>query len=329
MTDPYAHFHSSSAETALPEAQEDAAQVGAEPSSDGRAGHERPRSLGRDAWYELRRNRLFIISAVIIVIIVVIAAFPSLFTSADPRAGDLTRSRLGPSLDGGWFGYDLQGRDIFARTIYGARASVLVGVITTIGVCLIGAVIGLIAGFYSGVVDALLSRLLEIFFGIPLLLGAVLFLSSFPSDLDTPELVTIGKVCVALTVLAWTAVARIMRSTTLQVKQMDYVQAARALGGGAPRLLRRHVLPNAVPSVVVYATIILGVFITVEATLSFLGIGLQAPVVSWGLDISNAQAYVRQSPHMLLFPSAFLSLTVLAFIMLGDAVRDAFDPRQR
>jgi oligopeptide transport system permease protein len=141
--------------------------------------------------------------------------------------------------------------------------------------------------------------------------------------------VTVGKVVLALAVLAWTSLARIMRSTVIQVKHADYVSAARALGGGAARILRSHVLPNAVAPVIVYATIVFGIFIGVEATLSFLGIGLQPPVISWGVAINDASTYIRQSPHMLLFPGAFLTVTVLAFIMLGDAVRDAFDPRLR
>jgi oligopeptide transport system permease protein len=148
-----------------------------------------------------------------------------------------------------------------------------------------------------------------------------LVLASFPSGPGTPKWQTMGKVSVALAVLGWTSLARIMRSTVVQVKHADYVNAARALGGGASRILRRHVVPNALAPVIVYATIVLGIFISAEATLSYLGIGLQPPVDAAGL--------VRQSPHMLLFPAAFLSVTVLAFIMMGDAVRDAFDPRLR
>ncbi|MGH8823082.1 MAG: ABC transporter permease, partial [Jiangellaceae bacterium] len=207
--------------------------------------------------------------------------------------------------------------------------SILVGVFTTMAVTIIGGLIGMIAGFYSGWVDNVLSRILEIFFGIPLLLGGILVLASFPSNPGTPQLVTIGKVVLALAVLGWTSLARIMRSTVIQVKHSDYVSAARALGGGAPRILRSHVLPNAVAPVIVYATIVLGIFIGLEATLSYLGIGLQPPVISWGVAINDASTYIRQSPHMLLFPGAFLTVTVLAFIMLGDAVRDAFDPRLR
>lgn len=288
----------------------------------------RPRSLIRDAWHDLRRKPVFILSAVVIALLVTMAAVPGLFTNASPTFCDLTYSRQGPSASA-WFGYDIQGCDVYARTIYGARASILVGVLSTVGIVLIGGLIGMLAGFYGRWVDSVLSRFLEIFYGIPFLLGGILVLSSFPSDAGTPQWVTIGKVSLTLSVLGWTALARIMRSTVLQVRHADYVQAARGLGAGGPRLLRRHVLPNAMTSVIVYATIILGVLIAVEATLSYLGIGLQPPVVSWGVDISHATTYIRQSPHMLLFPATFLSVTVLAFIMLGDAVRDALDPKLR
>lgn len=287
-----------------------------------------PRSLSRDAWHDLRRRPLFVISAVVIVFLVAIAAFPGLFTGKSPTFCDLSLSRQGPSPDA-WFGYDVQGCDVYARTVYGARASILVGFFATLGVTVVGGLVGMLAGFYGGWVDSVLSRFLEIFFGIPLLLGGILVLASFPSGADTPAWATIAKVVLALSALGWTTLARIMRSTVIQVKHADYVQAARALGCSGPRLLRRHVVPNAIAPVIVYATIVLGVLVAVEATLSYLGIGLQPPVVSWGVDISNATTYMRQSPHMLLFPSAFLSVTVLAFIMLGDAVRDAFDPKLR
>ncbi|PSL01830.1 oligopeptide transport system permease protein [Haloactinopolyspora alba] len=304
-------------------AEEDAA-----PATNGDPGPEKARSLAGDAWRDLRRNPVFLISSGIVLVLIVMAAFPSLFTNADPRYCNLQFSRQAPG-DGSLLGYDLQGCDIYARTVYGARASILVGVFATVVVCVVGSLIGMFAGFYGRWVDALLSRFTDIFFAIPLLLGAIIVLATFPSGQGTAEWVTIAKVVLALGVLGWTSVTRIMRSTVIQVKQADYVQAARALGGGTRRILMRHVLPNAMAPVIVYATITLGVFIGVEATLSFLGIGLQPPVISWGIAINSAQDYVRQSPHMLLIPSAFLSVTVLAFIMLGDAVRDAFDPKLR
>jgi oligopeptide transport system permease protein len=330
MTDPNALYPPAAAvaDEKIHPASETALEAGTGAPSGEPQQADKPRSLTSDAWHDLRRNPIFIVSAVIIVVLVVMAAFPGVFTNKDPRFCDLNLSRQSPSADA-WFGYDVQGCDVYARTIYGARASILVGTLTTIAVTIVGGLIGMIAGFYGGWIDSVLSRILEIFFGIPLLLGGVLVLASFPSNPGTPQLVTIGKVVIALTILAWTSLARIMRSTVIQVKHADYVSAARALGGGAPRILRSHVLPNAVAPVIVYATIVLGIFIGLEATLSFLGIGLQPPVISWGVAINDASTYIRQSPHMLLFPGAFLTITVLAFIMLGDAVRDAFDPRLR
>lgn len=288
----------------------------------------KPRSLGSEAWEQLRGRPMFWFSLVLIIIFVLMAAFPRLFTSIDPFASDLSKSRLGPSSDA-WFGYDSIGQSVFARTIYGARASILVGLITTVVVTLLGGFVGTIGGFYGGLTDTLISRVGDVFFGIPLLLGALIVLVSFPSDENTPEWATIGKVCFALAVLGWPSVMRIMRSSVLQVKNADYVMAARALGATGPRVIRKHVVPNAVGPIVVISTISLGVYITVEATLSFLGIGLQPPIVSWGVMISDAQTYIRIAPHMLLFPAGALSLCVLAFIMMGDVIRDAFDPKSR
>ncbi len=261
-------------------------------------------------------------------VLIVMAAFPQLFTSVDPRSCSLSNSRQPPSGDA-WFGYDLQGCDIYARTIYGARASILVGIFTTTAVMIIGGAVGIIGGFFGGWADTIVSRLTDVFLALPLLLGSILILTAFPSDSDTPELVVIGKVVVALAVLGWTQLARIMRSSVIQVKNQDYVQAARALGANSTRIIGRHVLPNSLAPVIVVAMISLGAYISAEATLSFLGIGLQPPVISWGIAINDAATYVRTSPHMLLFPAAFLSITVFAFIMLGDAVRDALDPKLR
>lgn len=288
----------------------------------------KPRSLWQDAWEDLRRNPLFIIGTILVLILIVMAAFPQLFTSVDPRSCSLSNSRQPPSGDA-WFGYDLQGCDVYARTIYGARASILVGIFTTTTVMIIGGAIGIIGGFFGGWADTIVSRVTDVFLALPLLLGSILILTAFPSDSDTPELVVIGKVVLALSILGWTQLARIMRSSVIQVKNQDYVQAARALGAPSTRIIGRHVLPNSLAPVIVVAMISLGAYISAEATLSFLGIGLQPPVISWGIAINDAATYVRTSPHMLLFPAAFLSITVFAFIMLGDAVRDALDPKLR
>ena len=286
------------------------------------------RSLASDAWRQLKKNPIFWVSVVLILIFVVMAAVPQLFTQTDPAEAILKNARERPNANA-WFGRDIQGYDIYARTVYGARASILVGVFATLSTVVIGALLGVIAGFYGGWGDTLISRITDVFLAIPLLLGGILFMASFPNTVDSPYLVVVGKVVLALGLQGRPSIARLMRSSVLQVKPNDYVQAARALGASPLRIIRSHILPNAMAPVIVVSTINLGVYISVEATLSFLGIGLTPPAISWGVSISDALVALRTTPHILLFPSLFLSLTVLAFIMLGDAVRDAFDPKTR
>lgn len=289
----------------------------------------KPRSLWSDAWHDLRHNPLFWISATLIVVFLLMAAFPSLFTSKSPTDCNLSQARHIPS-PVHWFGTDIQGCDVYARTVYGARSSILVGVLATIGTTLLGAVIGLVAGFRGGWVDALLSRTGDVFYAIPLLLGGIIILYTFPNQIGTPYLVMVLKVVAAIVILGWPSLARLMRSSVLQVLPHDYIQAARALGAKSGRIIVSHILPNAIAPVMVVATINLGAYIAIEATLSYLGIGLQQPAISWGASISDASGlgYVRSAPFMLLFPSLFLSLAVLAFIFLGEAAQDAFDPKQ-
>jgi oligopeptide transport system permease protein len=288
------------------------------------------RSLWANAWIELRRNPMFWIAGSLIVLFVVMALVPQLFTNKDPYFADLRLARQRPSAEA-WFGYDTQGYDVYARTIYGARSSILVGVIATAFTLVFGSAMGIVAGFFGGWIDAVLSRIGDIFFAIPLLLGGILVLYTFPSNLETPYIIVVLKVVIAIAVVGWPNLARLMRSSVLQVKPNDYVQAARALGASPSRIILSHILPNSLAPVIVVSTLNLGAFIAVEATLSFLGIGLQPPAVSWGLSISQASGIglIRIAPHMLLFPSLFLVLTVLAFIMLGDAIRDALDPKLR
>jgi oligopeptide transport system permease protein len=280
-----------------------------------------PRSLWSDARHDLVRKPLFLLSAFLIVCLTVVAVAPGLFTDTDPRFCDLSRSNGGPQ-SGAPFGYNRQGCDIFARTLYGARPSISVGLLVTLGAVLAGGTTGALAGFYGRATDAVLSRITDVFFAIPLLLGGIVFLSAFPNR-------NLWTVVLALVVLGWPQLARIMRGAVISVKESDYVVAARALGASNGRILLRHILPNAVAPVIVVATINLGIYIVAEATLSFLGIGLPPSTVSWGNDISEAQVSLRSAPHVLMFPAAALSVTVLSFIMLGDAVRDALDPRLR
>lgn len=282
---------------------------------------EKPRSLWQDAWRELRRNPVFIISGLIILFLIVVAVWPGLFTSQDPLNCDLSRSQEGPT-GGHPFGFDTQGCDVFSRTLHGARASMTVGVFATLGSAVLGTVLGGLAGFFGGWVDAIVSRITDIFFGIPILLGGLVFLSVIPSQ-------SVWIVVAFIVVLGWPQIARIARGSVITAKQQDYVTAARALGASNSRMMLRHILPNALAPIIVVATIALGTYISLEATLSYLGVGLKPPTVSWGIDISAASDTFRNAPHMLLFPAGALCITVLAFIMLGDAVRDALDPKLR
>lgn len=290
----------------------------------------RARSAWADAWYQLRRNPVFWISTVLILIFLAMAIVPGIFTSVDPGFADLSKARQPPS-GGHPFGMDGQGADVYAKTIYGARASILVGAGSALVTLIFGGVMGVLAAFFGGWLDAVLQRLGEIFMAFPLLLGGLLFLYQFPSDPDDPYFLQVGRIIFILAVLGWPTVARIMRSSVLQVLPNDYIQSARALGAGGLRIIFSHVVPNAMAASIVVSTINLGVYMGVEATLSFLGIGFQDPIQSWGTAISAASGIglIKAAPHMLLFPSLFLSVAVLAFIMLGDAVRDALDPRLR
>ncbi|MFJ8788805.1 ABC transporter permease [Streptomyces sp. NPDC102462] len=282
---------------------------------------DRPRSLWSDAWHDLCRNPVFVGSGLVILFLVLISLWPSLIASGNPLACDLSKAQEGP-MPGHPFGYDGQGCDVYTRTVYGARASVTVGVCATLGVAVLGSVLGGLAGFFGGMWDAVLSRLTDVFFAIPVVLGGLVLLSVVTSN-------TVWPVVGFMVLLGWPQISRIARGSVITARQNDYVQAARALGASPARILLRHIAPNAVAPVIVVATIALGTYIALEATLSYLGVGLKPPSVSWGIDISAASPYIRNAPHALLWPSGALAITVLAFIMLGDAVRDALDPRLR
>ncbi len=282
-----------------------------------------PRQAGlwSDAWRQLRRNPLFLASAAIVALFAVMAVAPGLFTRADPRACDLSQSLVRPSGEH-WFGFDLQGCDYYAKVVHGARVSMTVGLATVGGTLLVAVVLGSLSGFYGGVVDGLVARLTDIWFALPTVLGAIVLLSVL-GHRGLPQLIFV------LVLFGWPTMTRLMRSQVLSVKEMEYVAAARALGTGDGRLVLRHVLPNAIGPVIVYATIKVGIIIAAEATLSYLGLGIQLPAISWGLMILTGQSRLLSAPHLLLFPGLCLSLTVLAFVLMGDALRDAFDPRLR
>ncbi len=279
-------------------------------------------SLWSDAWRQLRRSKLFVFAAALLVVLTVMAIWPGLFTDGDPRACSLSDSRGVPGTNGAWFGYDTFGCDYYTNVIYGARVSMIIGLLVVGGAGAIGLVLGALAGFFGGWFDALVARMTDIVYGLPLVLGAILILNAFPDR-------GLLQVSIALIALSWMTVVRLFRASVVSIKETDYVAAARAMGATNARIIFKHILPNALAPVLVYSTIAVGGIIAAEATLSFLGIGLQLPAISWGLQIGSAQNYIRTAPHLLFFPSIFLSVTVLCFILLGDALRDALDPKLR
>lgn len=283
----------------------------------------RSRSLTGEALAQLGRSPLVWIALVILVILATMAIAPGLFTSVDPQRCILLNSRK-PPVYGSWFGFDIQGCDVFARTVHGARASLSVALLATIGSTLIGGALGLIAGLKGGAVDAVISRITDVVLGLPTLLGAIVILATLGSSGSG-----VLRLALVLSLLGWATEARLMRASVLQARNADYVDAARAAGAGSLRIALRHVLPNAVAPLLVLATLSLGGYVGTEATLSYLGLGLQPPVISWGTAISDAQPYLASAPHMLLFPSLVLTVTVLSLVLLGEAVRRAFDPRSQ
>lgn len=276
-------------------------------------------TLWGEAWKTLRRNPLFLIGAVVAILMVAVALFPSLFAGGvDPRYCDLTNARQGPSAQH-WFGTDLQGCDYYANVIYGARISLSIGLLSVIGTMTVAVILGTLAGYFSGLVDTTLSRFTDIFYGVPLLLGAMILLT-------VTEKRSVFTVALALSVFGWMTAMRLVRSSVLTVKSSDFVAAAQALGATTMQILTRHIMPNAISPVVSFMTIAMGGFIASEATLTFLGIGLQAPEISWGLQINVGQSRFTSAPYLVFFPALFLSLTVMSFMLMGDALRDALDP---
>ncbi|MDL4821447.1 ABC transporter permease [Actinomadura sp. OS1-43] len=275
-----------------------------------------------DAWRELRRRWVFWASAAFLAVVALMAAVPRLFTSTGVNEGcDPNVAKLGPS-GAHWFGTDLAGCDYYAHVVHGARPTLLIGVAVTLFAFAIALVFGMLAGYYGGLLDMLIARLTDVFFGLPFVLGATVILVAFPSH-------GIGAMTLVLVLLGWTTMLRIMRAQVIAVRDADYVQAARLLGASDRRIMARHVLPNAIAPVIVVATLNIGNVIAGEATLDFLGVGLQYPKVSWGLQLNLAKDSFVDHPHLLVFPAVFLSATVLSFLMLGDAARDALDPKLR
>lgn len=272
-------------------------------------------------WGRLRRNPEFWMGAVLVGFFLVITAWPSLVAGAfghgDPRACDLADSRGVPDVSSGHpFGFTIQGCDLYASVIYGAANSIIVGITVTVGTLLIAITLGLLAGYYGGWIDTVLSRVSEVVVSVPLLLGAVLVLNSVPTR-------NVWLVSAVLIAFSWPTAMRVMRTSTISVRSRSFITAARSLGLRDWRIMLTHVAPNTVGPVIVLATLQVGAVIASEATLTYLGIGLQAPALSWGLQLSQAEPYFASAPHLLYAPAAALTLAVAGFILLGEAIRQA------
>ncbi|MDR7087510.1 oligopeptide transport system permease protein [Aeromicrobium panaciterrae] len=291
-----------------------------------------PENQWKEAWKRLRTSFLFWFAVAILAVIAAMIFLPGLFTDVSADAVGKLENSFAPASEGHPFGFNQQGEDVWANAVYGARASVAVGVLTTIITAILGMVTGAIAGFYGGIADTLISRFSDIFFSIPLLLACIVVISvlnnTFP---DRGFWASVLVVVMALALFAWPQITRQMRGAVLEIKNLEFVDAATAIGASKMKNLRRHIVPNALAPVIVTATISLGVFIVAEASLSFLGLGLPQNVASWGNDLSDAQVQVRSGQHLnvMYVPAAALALTVLGFILLGEAVREALDPKAR
>ncbi|MGW5239650.1 ABC transporter permease [Monashia sp. NPDC004114] len=279
------------------------------------------------AWQRLRRDRVAMISLVVIFLILLMAIFAPVFAAITGHPVNEQYRQTGLTADGlptppskeFWLGTDDLGRDILVRIAYGARISLLVGVVATALTVIIGVIVGLAAGFLGGLVDTLLARLIDVVLSIPFILVAVALVSiTGPSLLVT--VLVIGF-------FSWASVARIVRGQVLSLREREFVEAARSLGASDNRIMFVDILPNILAPVIVYASLLIPVVIVVEATLSFLGLGLPPPTADWGGMISDSQNYYTVAWWFVVFPGLALLITTLAFNLFGDGVRDAFDPR--
>ncbi|MBY0490026.1 MAG: ABC transporter permease [Gemmatimonadaceae bacterium] len=273
-----------------------------------------------DTWSRLRADGRSWIGLVVVGGLVLLAAAAPLATRLDPAAIDLRHTLEAPSA-AHWLGTDAQGRDVWARLIYGARVSLLVGLVSQ-GIALsIGVVLGLVAGYRGRWTDDVVMRLADVTLAFPTLLLLIAMAAAFEPSLTV--------VCVVIGVVGWAGMARLVRGQVLVVRELEYVQAMRALGAADARILLRHVLPNVVAPVVIAATLGIAGAIMAEAALSFLGLGVQPPTPSWGAMIADGRdlSQLRNAPWTSLAPGLAIGFAVLGFNLLGDALRDALDPR--
>ncbi len=298
-------------------------------------------SLWRDAWHRMRKNRLAMASLVIVVTMLFLC-FVFAWFCTPPNAIDLDNKFAGPSAKH-WLGTDQLGRDIFSRTLYGGQISLLVGFVATAVALTIGIVYGAVSGFAGGRTDAAMMRGVDTLFAIPFLVvvivlrevitgwtdsGSTWVVKNWSWDKDfTDRLANLIPLFIALGVFGWLTLGRIVRAQVLSIKEQEFVEAARSLGLSNRRILFRHIIPNTLGPTVVYATLTVPGFILYEATLSYLGLGVEAPNSSWGILIRDGANLMETQPMLLLIPGIFFTATLFALNFLGDGLRDALDVR--
>lgn len=288
------------------------------------------KSLWAEGWKRLRRNRVAVASGIFIFVLCVMAIFAYQISpySFDEQFMD---SILASPSKQFWFGTDSLGRDMLSRLIHGARMSMAVGIVTALLSLFVGAAYGAVSGWVGGRVDAVMMRVIDILYAIPTLVLLILVKVVFDSAplFSNPELKALTGMLLALSVVGWVTLARMVRGQVLQVKQMVYIEAARALGSSGPRIVMRHIFPNILGPIIVILTFQIPSNILYESFLSFLGLGLQPPYSSWGVLANEGWRSLRSYPHLIISPGIALFTAMLAFNLLGDGLRDAFDPQMK
>ena len=285
-------------------------------------GEVRGRSPWEDAWLRLLRNRAAVISTLIMAILVLAVIIGPMLSRWEMDYTDWDHANSPPSLSNGhWFGTDSVGRDILVRTLEGGRISLLVGLVATLVSLVIGVSYGAIAGFYGGVTDRLMMRAVDIIYALPFMFFVIMLMVVFGRH--------IVLIFVAIGAVNWLDMARIVRGQTLSLKNMGFIEAARACGVRNRDIIRRHIVPNLLGVVMVYVTLTIPQVILVESFLSFLGLGVQEPMSSWGALVNDGAQDMESAPWTLVFPALFLTVTLYCFNYIGDGLRDAFDPRDR
>ena len=274
----------------------------------------------QDAWLRLKKNKMATLGLAVIVVLILIAVFVPLFSSHSYDEQNLMMPNQSPSFEH-WFGTDNLGRDIFIRVLYGARISLAIGIVASLLNFFIGVIYGGIAGFCGGKVDRVMMNIVDILYSVPTLLYVILLMVVLK-----PGLINIF---IALGIGYWLQVARIVRGQILAMKQQEFILAARCIGASRMRILLRHLIPNAMGAIVVTMTLAIPDAIFTEAFLSFIGLGVSAPMASWGVLASEGVNNIRAYPFQLFFPAAAISITMLAFNFLGDGLRDVLDPKMR